>query len=175
MPVAFFQVPLSVQPKSGGTAEILVPEVLRDLNYGFVIVKEGAEEGIVRVDVSETDLKKITGEANCTRLDLASMKALYESYPKPKLKQQYQTKAPTPQPLPATAAIPRPPQVAGEAMEPPPSQPPQAEVGGNIPGQQFETDDQGNPVLITLQTVRSGFYLIDVPIVEKSKTTGAKL
>jgi hypothetical protein len=168
MPVAFFQVPLSVQPKSGGTAEILVPEVLRDLNYGFVIVKEGAEEGIVRVDASETDLKKITGEANCTRLDLASMKALYESYPKPKLKQQYQTKAPTPQPLPATAAIPRPPQVAGEAMEPPPSQPPQAEVGGNIPGQQFETDDQGNPVLITLQTVRSGFYLIDVPIVEKT-------
>jgi len=168
MPVAFFQVPLSVQPKSGGTAEILVPEVLRDLNYGFVIVKEGAEEGIDRVDVSETDLKKITGEANCTRLDLASMKALYESYPKPKLKQQYQTKAPTPQPLPATAAIPRPPQVAGEAMEPPPSQPPQAEVGGNIPGQQFETDDQGNPVLITLQTVRSGFYLIDVPIVEKT-------
>jgi len=168
MPVAFFQVPLSVQPKSGGTAEILVPEVLRDLNYGFVIVKEGAEEGIVRVDASETDLKKITGEANCTRLDLASLKALYESYPKPKLKQQYQTKAPTPQPLPATAAIPRPPQVAGEAMEPPPSQPPQAEVGGNIPGQQFETDDQGNPVLITLQTVRSGFYLIDVPIVEKT-------
>jgi hypothetical protein len=95
MPVAFFQVPLSVQPKSGGTAEILVPEVLRDLNYGFVIVKEGAEEGIVRVDASETDLKKITGEANCTRLDLASLKALYESYPKPKLKQQYQTKGTT--------------------------------------------------------------------------------
>lgn len=105
MPVAFFQVPLSVQPKSGGTAEILVPEVLRDLNYGFVIVKEGAEEGIVRVDVSETDLKKITGEANCTRLDLASMKALYESYPKPKLKQQYQTKAPTPQPLPDRKSV----------------------------------------------------------------------
>lgn len=172
MPVAFFQVPLSVQPKSGGTAEILVPEVLRDLNYGFVIVKEGAEEGIVRVDVSETDLKKITGEANCTRLDLASMKALYESYPKPKLKQQYQTKASSPQPLPGAgealqAAIPRPPQAAGEAMEPSPFQPPQVAVGESIAGQQFETDEQGNPIIITLQTVRSGFYLIDVPIVEK--------
>lgn len=172
MTVAFFQVPLSVQPKSGGTAEIIVPEVLRDLNYGFVIVKEGAEEGIVRVDVSETDVEKITGEANCTRLDLESMKALYESYPKPKLKQQYQTKASSPQPLPATgeamqAAIPRPPQAAGEAMESSPFQPPQVAVEESIPRQQFETDEQGNPIVITLQTVRSGFYLIDVPIVEK--------
>lgn len=172
MPVAFFQVPLSVQPKSGGTAEILVPEVLRDLNYGFVIVKEGAEEGIVRVDASETDLEKITGDANCTRLDSETMKALYDSYPQPKLKQQYQTKVPIPQPLPAAGealqqAIPQPPQVAGEAMQLPPPQPPQAAVGDNIPGQQFETDEQGNPVVITLQTVRSGFYLIDVPIVEK--------
>ena len=172
MTVAFFQVPLSVQPKRGAAAEIIVPEVLRDLNYGFVIVKEGAEEGIVRVDLSETDLEKITGEANCTRLDLESMKALYESYPKPKLKQQYQTKASPPQPLPAAGeamqpAISQPPQVAGEAMQLPLPQPPQAAVGGNIPGQQFETDEQGNPILITLQTVRSGFYLIDVPIVEQ--------
>jgi len=31
-------------------------------------------------------------------------------------------------------------------------------------GGQFETDDQGRPIMDTFQTVRSGFYMIDVPI-----------
>lgn len=150
MPIAFFQIPLSVKPKSGGAAEIIAPEVLQGLNYAFVIVKEGAEEGIVRVDVSETDLEKITSDSNCTKLESESMKALYESYPKPKLKQQYKMK-----PLASP-----PPQAAGEEMTPPTSPPPQAV------GEQLETDEQGNPIVVTLQTVRSGFYLIDVPVVE---------
>ncbi len=51
-------------------------------------------------------------------------------------------------------------QAAGEEMKPPTSPPPQAV------GEQLETDEQGNPIVMTLQTVCSGFYLIDVPIVE---------
>ncbi len=168
MPVAFFKIPLSVNPKTGGEAEIIVPEVLQGLNYAFVIVKEGAEEGIVRVDVSETDLDKISGDSNCTRLDLESMKTLYESYPKPKLKQQYKTQVSPPQPPQETGEEMKPPtspppQAAGEEIKPLP-QPPQEADERNIPGPQFETDEQGNPIVITLQTVRSGFYLIDVPI-----------
>ncbi len=33
---------------------------------------------------------------------------------------------------------------------------------------EFEVDAQGNPIVDTLQTVRSGFYLIDVPLLTQS-------
>lgn len=135
MPVAFFKTLLSVKPKTGGEAELTVPDVLRSLDYDFVIVKAGAEEGIVRVEATETDFGKIEGDENCQKLSSEEMKQLYDSYPKPKLKQKYQKRA---QAKPVDV---------GETAE-----------------ELFETDEQGKPIVTTLQTVRSGFHLIDVPI-----------
>lgn len=149
MPVAFFQVPLSVKPKSGGKAEIVLPEVLHDFDCVFVIVKEGAAEGIVRVDAPKPDLAKIATSANCTPLTPKAMKALYQSYPRPKLKEQYKTKPP----VTPTSQEPAP------GMAPSPVPPPPAIK------EEFETDEQGHPIVLTLQTVRAAFYIIDVPIV----------
>jgi hypothetical protein len=134
MSVAFFQIPLSVQPKGGGEAELVPPQVLRDLNYAFVIVKEGGEKGIIRVEASEAILEEIQREQNCQRLALEQVETLQKSYPLPKLKHKYQ------------------PQRQTQAAE---AQP----VSGSD-----EVDDQGKKIIDTFQTVRSGFYLIDVPV-----------
>ena len=139
MPVAFFQVPLSVKPKTGGEAEIIVPEVLQGLDYTFVIVKEGAAEGIVRVEAADADLGKIEGTQNCQKLSSEEMNQLYNSYPPPKLKHQYKMGLQS--------------QTVSE---------------GETAEGLFETDEQGNQIVITLQTVRSGFYLIDVPVSGKN-------
>ncbi len=34
-------------------------------------------------------------------------------------------------------------------------------------GGRYETDENGQPIVDTIQTVRSGFYLIDVPVVSE--------
>ena len=41
---------------------------------------------------------------------------------------------------------------------------PRAEGAASAPGSPFQLDDQGKPIADTIQTVRSGFYLIDVPV-----------
>lgn len=135
MSIAFFKVPLSVEPKPGGEAEILVPKVLQGLNYAFVIIKEGATEGIVRVETANADLGKIEKTQNCQKLSSKEMNKLYDSYPPPKLKEKYKMGLQS--------------QAVGE---------------GETAGGLLETDEQGNPIVIKLQTVRSGFYLIDVPV-----------
>ncbi|HEX9374162.1 MAG TPA: hypothetical protein VF897_24325 [Roseiflexaceae bacterium] len=135
MPVAFFQVRLSVQPTSGGQAELVVPDVLHDLDYRFVIVKDGGEEGIVRLDAPADVIDRVSKDQRCTKLTAKQAEALRGSYPPPRLKQRFRI-APTPS-EDASSAV---------AIE------------------QFAVDDQGSRVVDTTQTVRSGFYLIDVPV-----------
>ncbi len=138
MSVAFFQISLSVQPK-GGEAELVPPKVLQDLNYRFVIVKDGGEEGIVKLEESEAVLKKVEKDKDCKKLTKKQMEALQKKYPQPKLKQKYRMRTQTEE------------QGETETVSEP-----------------FEVDDKGNKIIDTFQTVRSGFYLIDVPIVSQS-------
>lgn len=134
MPVEFFQVKLSVQAK-GTSADLVPPKILQDLNYRFIIVKEGGTEGILRIEATAAALKKIEKDKDCQKLTEKQAKERKESYPKPKLKQKYRVK----------------------------TQPQEGEesgVGANL----YEVDEQGKNIVDTFQTVRSGFHLIDVPI-----------
>jgi hypothetical protein len=133
MPAAFFQVRLSVQPSSGGEAELILPGVLQGLNYRFVIVKEGGEEGIIKLEEPDAVIEKV--ENACKKLAENQVETLQGSYPKPKIKKKFRMRAQTQGP----GAI------------------------GMIP-ENFEVDDQGNRLVDSIQTVRSGFYLIDVPV-----------
>ena len=135
MPVAFFQIPLSVQPKGGGEAELVPPKALQGQNYRFVIVKDGGEEGIVKLEESEALLKKVGKAKDCKKLTKEQMKTLQKNYPRPKLKQKYRMRTQI--------------EERGEA---------------ETVGEAFELDDKGNKIINTFQTVRSGFYLIDVPV-----------
>ncbi len=120
MATAYFKIQLSVQPK-GGTAELVVPKVLQDLEYDFVIIKDDATEGIVRIKQTQQKLKQIEKDKDCVRLDENKMDEIINSYPLPKIKKKYQ----------------------------------------------LQTDETANegPIIDTIQTVRSGYYLIDVPII----------
>lgn len=133
MPVVYYQVPLKVQPTGGGDAALTVPKVLRDLNYHFVLVKDGGEEGIVAVDEPKATLDTIGEDKAITKLTAKQADTLRQSYAPPRLKQQFR---------PVTAT--------GDE---------------SAPAEQFVLDDKGKRVVDTVQTVRSGFYLIDVPVV----------
>jgi hypothetical protein len=135
MPENYFQIQLSVKPKEKGEAELVPPKVLQDLNYSFVVVKEGGEEGIVNVDEPDEVIKKIEKDKNCKRLTAKQMETLQKSYPSPRIKRKYRM-------LPLLQA--------GKGSE------------------QFKVDDKGDRVVDTFQTVRSGFYLIDVPILAQN-------
>ncbi|MFO1434159.1 MAG: hypothetical protein U1F76_29420 [Candidatus Competibacteraceae bacterium] len=136
MTVAFFQIKLSVKPKSGGGAELVPPEALQDVNYRFILVKEGGEEGIVKLDESDEVLGKVVRSADCKELTQEQLESLKQSYPQPKLKQKFRPRQQTQEQGRTTTA----------EAEP------------------FELDAQGNRLIDTFQTVRSGFYLIDVPV-----------
>jgi hypothetical protein len=135
MPITYFQVRLSVQSKGEGKAELVPPSILEGLDYIFITVKDGGEEGIVKLEEAEAVLKKIEADKDCHKLTVKRLTALQKTYPPPKLKKQYRRR---PQG-----------QEAGEVMA----------MGGL-----FAVDDQGNRIIDTFQTVRSGFYLIDVPV-----------
>ena len=135
MPVAMFQVQLSVHPTAGGEAELLPPQPLQGLSYHFILVKDGGAEGVIRLEASEALLKQVEKDKACRKLTAKQLATLQASYPPPKLKQKYRLRPPAPDAHPADA-------------------------GGGL----FEVDDAGNRVVETLQTVRAGFYLIDVPL-----------
>lgn len=137
MAVAFFQVQLSVQKQDYGEATLILPEVMPELNYQFVIVKEGGEEGIIKVETSEENLQQIEQNQSYKKLTKSQMETLKESYPVPKVKQKYR--------LPTSEAI-----ETEQSIEP------------------FVVDESGKRVVDTWQTVRSGFYLIDVPVLTES-------
>ncbi|NTW02286.1 MAG: hypothetical protein HGA19_13560 [Oscillochloris sp.] len=139
MPVAYFQTQLTVQPIGGGQAELLVPEALHSAGCQFVIVKDGGEEGIVRVEGRNATLNALAGADQFKRLSEQQVAELRASYPPPRLKERYRVVA-TSEPgiddvLGATATI-----------------------------EQVAVDEQSNRIVDTLQTVRAGFYLIDVPV-----------
>lgn len=133
MTVAYFQIPLSVKPKNGGEAVLEPPKALDGLNFGFVAVREGGKEGIIRVEEAEAVLKNIEEQKDCMRLTAQQAEAARKNYSKPKQKSKFRMKS----------------QVLkqGEAAE------------------QYELDEKGSKIIDTIQTVRSGFYLIDVPII----------
>ncbi len=138
MAVAYFQVRLSIEKKSGGEAALSAPAVLQNQNYDFVLVKDGGDEGIVKVDTPDTTLKQIEKDKDCKRLTAKQLEALKGSYPKPKIKNKYRTLAQN---------------AAGGTDK---------TAGG------FELDSAGSKIVDTVQTVRSGFYLIDVRIAQES-------
>ncbi len=131
---AFYQVKLSAKPTGGGAAELVLPKILKDLDCQFVIVKEGGEEGIIRLEEPANTLKKVEKNKDCIKLTQAQMAELRKSYQKPKLKERYRML-----------------------------------TGEDITGDQFEVDSQGNKVADAIQTVRQGYYLIDVPVVSSKK------
>jgi hypothetical protein len=138
MSVAYFQVSLSLQPKSRGEAALVPPAAIQGASYRFLIVKEGGQEGIVHVDGPDATLKHIEKDKDCKKLTAKQLDTLRSSYPKPKIKQRYRPLA-----IPGTNAV--------EAHD------------GTSP-----ENAVGHRALETVQTVRSGFYLIDVPVVAES-------
>ena len=131
----FFQVTLSTQPTGGGAAGLVPPAVLRDLDFDVVIVKDGGEEGILKLEGSAAVLKMLAKDEACKKLTKKQMASLRKSYPPPKLRQQYR-----PQVEPTEAG-------EVETTDSP-----------------FAVDERGKPIIDTIQTIRSGFHLIDVPI-----------
>lgn len=127
MATAYFQVQLSVQPTEGGEAQLVLPKVLDALEHQFILVKEGGEEGLIQVEASTAELRKVEKDKHCNKLSKAELDALKNAYPAPKLKQKFH-------PL--------------------------------LEDEQEGTEvvDLNDRPIDTLQTVRSGFYLIDVPI-----------
>lgn len=131
----YYQVTLSVQPKSGGAAELVPPQALQGLDYRYVIVGDGGTEGIVRVEASEEQLKKIEADPLCKKLTAKQLESLLKSYPAPKLKKVYRQ----------CSLI--------NDREDKPVNP-------------YEMDNKGNRIVDTVQVIRAGFYLIDVPVID---------
>src|SRR2546426_5655955 len=50
------------RPTAGGGAELLPPQAIQELPHHFVIVKEGGEEALIRVEASYEILKKLGQE-----------------------------------------------------------------------------------------------------------------
>lgn len=140
MPTTYIQAKLTVQP-TAGQAELVVPEVLRGLNYRFVIIKDGGEECIVQLDAPAATLENIGQDPACTRLSAKQAKSLLASYPPPRIKRLFRIEAPTVND-PAAPLI-----------------------------EQVALNEQGRQIIDTFQTVRSGFYLIDVSIVASPPIT----
>ena len=131
MTETYLQVKLGVRPTHGGAAELVPPPELDGVNYRFVLVKDGAEEGVIVVDEAPSLVTRLQKAPEITRLSGKQLEKIRASYPPPRLKQKYRAAAVS-EGKPSTAV--------------------------------FETDDEGHPIVDTVQTVRSGFYLIDVPV-----------
>ncbi|KOU08787.1 hypothetical protein ADK86_03230 [Streptomyces sp. NRRL F-5755] len=132
MAEAYLRVKLAVRPTGGGAAQLVVPPELEDVNYRFVLVKDGAEEGIVVIDEAPSLITRLQRTTSITRLSGKRLAEVRAGYPPPRVKQKYR--------VPEVSA-------------------------GEAPTTGFETDEEGRPVVEAVQTVRSGFYLIDVPVI----------
>ena len=139
MPMAYFKVPLTVRQEGAREAALVPPKVLAGLNYRFVVVKDGGEEAIVRVDEPSSALAKVEKDKRCTRLTRKQLDTVRSGYPPPKLKERYR------------------PQPSAEAT-----------AGAGAAVGVFELDNRGAAIVDVVQTVRSGLYLIDVPVVTSS-------
>ena len=98
-----------------------------------------------RITVEESQeavFNEIEKEKGCKRLTARQVQAVRKSYAEPKLKEKFRMRSQVQRPgAPAE----------GEDL--------------------YEIDEKGNRVLDTFQTVRSGFYLIDVPVLSESDET----
>jgi hypothetical protein len=137
MASAYFQVKLTVSPCDGGDAKLLLPSVFGAAGVEFLAVRDGAEEGIVRADAPDAVLDGLDSAPDVRRLSERQLDAVKRSYPPMKLKRKYRLRRPM---------------APGGAIA----------AGADL----YELDAQGRPVVDTWQTVRSGFYLIDVPVNE---------
>jgi hypothetical protein len=135
MPEGVFQVRLAVEPKDHGEAALVPPGALADVKFSYVVVKEGGEEAIVKVSASSEIMKKLEQRKDCKRLTPRQTEQLRTEYPAPRIKKKY-----------------RMPSRTSDRADAEPI------------GKGFEMDGEGKGIVDTFQTVRSGFYLIDVPI-----------
>ena len=136
MATAYLQVPLTVQPK-GGSAELVPPEAVQNLNYHFVAVKDGGTEAIIRLEEPSAVVKEVEQNEDCKKLTAKQVEAVRKSYPSPKLKQQYRV------------------------MQ-------RVEMADQDDARDVQPAADEEPIVDTIQTVRAGFYLIDVPVVAES-------
>ena len=137
MPQALFQVQLSLKTTSG-RAQLMLPEVLNDLEFRCLVVKEGGAEAIIRLEATADALKKLDKHDGLNKLTPKQAEQLRATYPAPKLKKKYRLRL-----------IP-----AGEVVGP------STDV--------YELDSKGERIVDTFQTVRSGFHLIDIPVTEEA-------
>jgi hypothetical protein len=135
MAVAYFQVSLSVQPKEKGQARLVPPSIMAEHDHQYIIVKDGGKEGIVKLEAPTGVIKEIQKDKDCKKLTTRQMQQLKKSYPSPKLKKKYRVQEQRPD--------------VDEAVT----------VGGGP-----VVDATGSPIVDTFQTVRAGFYMIDVPV-----------
>ncbi|NJP10299.1 MAG: hypothetical protein HC866_13170 [Leptolyngbyaceae cyanobacterium RU_5_1] len=136
MAIAYFEIPVMVQPTTGGDAELVLVQELHGLAYQFVQVNDGGREAIIQLNAGEAGLQTLSQTSHFTPLTDTEMAALKASYAPPKLKQRYRRA-----------------QTDAQIEE------------SSLP---FELDLHGNPVIEWVQTVRSGFYLVDVPVVNET-------
>ena len=115
MAKAYLRVTLEVRPTGGGAAELVPPPALEDVDYRYVVVKDGAAEGIVVIEETPAVVSRLQKAEGITKLTAKQLHNVRTGYPAPRMKQKVQT-------------------------------------------------EEGRPVEETMQTVRSGFYLIDVPV-----------
>jgi hypothetical protein len=139
MAMAYFQVDLSVKPEKEFQAELVLPAALKGQDYQFLIVKEGGQEGIVKLEASADAIEKIGKQKQCRKLTKKQMEKLMASYPPPRIKEKYREKVET---------------VVGDG-------------DAAVAVQVFELDRKGKQIIDTVQTVRAGFYMIDVPVLIK--------
>ena len=136
MAVAYYQIDLSVRPAADGGGAFVIPKVLQTQDYQFILVKDGGKEAVIKMEASSTEIKKVAKDNKCKKVTKTQATKILKDYPAPRLKMKYRQTMIT------------------EKTE--------DDVERMI--ENFETDKKGKRILDTIQTVRSGFYLIDVPV-----------
>ena len=83
MPTANFRVTLAVNPTGGGDAELIAPDALQEVDFQYLIVKEGCEEGIVTLDAPNAALRELAEADGCEKLTSRKMNSVRRGYPPP--------------------------------------------------------------------------------------------
>ena len=133
MATAYFKIKLSLDTKAG-KARLVPPKLLKDIDFGYVLVKEGGSEAIVKVDATSDAIKKIDNNKDFEKLTPKQMEAAIKNYPIAKKKRLYR--------------------------------PAKVEAGAEPQTGIYQKDEKGNLIVDTVQTVRSGYHLIDVVLRE---------
>jgi hypothetical protein len=138
MSTAYFQIPVSIQSDPDATARLAPPRALTNLDLHYIRVDERRLKAIVRMSAPKERLQEVVEDQRNQELTQEQVASALNDYPPPRLKTKYRVLAQL------RAAD----EGNGEAQVIDP----------------FVLDDQGNRITDTFQIVRSGFYLIDVPV-----------